>query len=523
VITESRTSNYLNKLGWRIHEADGSEYCPACALRNGANQLITGDIIKSYQIGAITFIQCQSLNCTNSLIIPLHGPEATPRMEEVNNLNPNTCPECGEREETRCRCRIGDKECKNHHHWAMCKTHGKVSCTQPPNGSYPIPNCPCYQKVQTEGITNSRDPLPYHQRLGSDKHEQKMYDFLCSQTKSAIDYYHGALKSGDDGLLKNASDLLGRIRRVHGKYIDDHYKDVQALRTAKERFSHYAQADHHKQVSDFLQKLEDHVNRMRGIQVKVEDIATGLEAHLRHLFEGSNRSQRVGERVARHIGRATGKYEKKPGAKMVPDPDKVIARKSVGLSGKKFGRFHGQQMSDSKQKLVLAAQFLKDNYNKDEQELATLVKTFPYKHELTSIVDHMIATTLGGWKKEGTQLVNETEHIANPNNWIFNEDGTIITRNRKKLSSIDNLLVIKRLNEASSPQRQQEFINNSPSIQGKTMSKEEHDRIIADALSFIDWTIEPAGNKDINRRKLEVVDNLRCIMFINKFQLSTDR
>lgn len=56
------------------------------------------------------------------------------------------CPECGDMAVTSCRCRIGDKTCKNGHHFATCKVHGKVSCVVPKDGSHPLPDCSCFRK-----------------------------------------------------------------------------------------------------------------------------------------------------------------------------------------------------------------------------------------------------------------------------------------------------------------------------------------------------------------------------------------
>ena len=56
----------------------------------------------------------------------------------------DTCPECGELTIAKCRCRMGDRMCRNRHHWAICKVHGKVGCRLPAGGSHPLPNCPCY-------------------------------------------------------------------------------------------------------------------------------------------------------------------------------------------------------------------------------------------------------------------------------------------------------------------------------------------------------------------------------------------
>jgi hypothetical protein len=179
--------------------------------------------------------------------------------------------------------------------------------------------------------------------------------------------------------------------------------------------------------------------------IKAESIKDGLEACIRGKLTEGNRSQNPLERIARKRGRDEGKYEKKPGIK-IPEPIKRIPRKMVRRTGSKYNGNPKPkiEISDNKQRLIIAAKFLKDNYNRNDQELSKLVSAFPYKHELYSIVDHMIATALGGWHKEGDQLVNETGHIANKENWILEND-IIKSKNGKKLECIDILLAIRGL------------------------------------------------------------------------------
>ena len=61
----------------------------------------------------------------------------------------NACPTCGLEATTTCRCKIGDKSCKNRHHWATCDVHGKVLCNVPFDKklgyyTHPIPRCSCH-------------------------------------------------------------------------------------------------------------------------------------------------------------------------------------------------------------------------------------------------------------------------------------------------------------------------------------------------------------------------------------------
>jgi len=70
-------------------------------------------------------------------------------IAHIAKEDPWECPVCANKAESTCRCRIGDKTCKNGHHWATCKVHGKVSCRVPYSEklgyhTHPLPDCACY-------------------------------------------------------------------------------------------------------------------------------------------------------------------------------------------------------------------------------------------------------------------------------------------------------------------------------------------------------------------------------------------
>ena len=72
--------------------------------------------------------------------------------------------------------------------------------------------------------------------------------------------------------------------------------------------------------------------------------------------------------------------------------------------------------------------FLRNNIKKSGSELQKLVEEFPHKKELFQLVDHMIATSLGGWTRKGPKLVNETGHEASEENWTLLEDGKLASK-----------------------------------------------------------------------------------------------
>jgi len=69
--------------------------------------------------------------------------------------------------------------------------------------------------------------------------------------------------------------------------------------------------------------------------------------------------------------------------------------------------------------------FLTSTVGKPEQEIRQLIKDFPLKDKLLQLVDHIIATGMGGWKQSGKILVNESGHEASLENWELVRGGRI--------------------------------------------------------------------------------------------------
>lgn len=70
------------------------------------------------------------------------------------------------------------------------------------------------------------------------------------------------------------------------------------------------------------------------------------------------------------------------------------------------------------------------------------------KAVLLHLVEHMIAVSLGGWKKKEDNLVNESGRIASEKNWSLTEDGKLKLRNGKRFCfDVDWLLDVKRFCE----------------------------------------------------------------------------
>lgn len=90
--------------------------------------------------------------------------------------------------------------------------------------------------------------------------------------------------------------------------------------------------------------------------------------------------------------------------------------------------------------------FLKNNLKKSKAELKELLENFPHKVKLFALVDHILATSMGGWKAVGNKLVNETGHEASPENWVLLENGKLATLNKNSPDiDVDNLYNIRIL------------------------------------------------------------------------------
>jgi hypothetical protein len=91
------------------------------------------------------------------------------------------------------------------------------------------------------------------------------------------------------------------------------------------------------------------------------------------------------------------------------------------------------QRNESLQKAVF---FLKDNINKKGKELEEAVKGFQHPKVLFKVINHLIATSLGGWKDEGNCLVNESGRVASKKLWNL-RNGRLLVRGAKKPPEIN--------------------------------------------------------------------------------------
>jgi hypothetical protein len=88
--------------------------------------------------------------------------------------------------------------------------------------------------------------------------------------------------------------------------------------------------------------------------------------------------------------------------------------------------------------------FLINNLKKPDIELRDAVEKFPHRVRLFQLVDHLIATSLGGWKLDGKKLVNESGHEASADNWELTDCGKLkpINSNRRILD-VDKLYELR--------------------------------------------------------------------------------
>lgn len=76
------------------------------------------------------------------------------------------CPICGEKFDKQCRCEMGDRSCKNNHHWFRCPVHhclvlGKADHTRP--GS-----CQCHTGYQYLMGLAAEKGLEHLERIGQE-------------------------------------------------------------------------------------------------------------------------------------------------------------------------------------------------------------------------------------------------------------------------------------------------------------------------------------------------------------------
>lgn len=74
--------------------------------------------------------------------------------------------------------------------------------------------------------------------------------------------------------------------------------------------------------------------------------------------------------------------------------------------------------------------FLSENITKKDSALVGSVKSFDNRDVLLKIVNHLIATRLGGWRQEGKWFVNESGSIASSRNWTINEEGRLVPKGK---------------------------------------------------------------------------------------------
>ena len=90
--------------------------------------------------------------------------------------------------------------------------------------------------------------------------------------------------------------------------------------------------------------------------------------------------------------------------------------------------------------------FISDNLLKNGLELKGRIQSFPCKDVLLAIVDHMIATRLGGWKLSEGKYINESGREASLKNWQLGRNGKLIPHGKKQPAEyeIDWLLEAKQ-------------------------------------------------------------------------------
>jgi hypothetical protein len=90
--------------------------------------------------------------------------------------------------------------------------------------------------------------------------------------------------------------------------------------------------------------------------------------------------------------------------------------------------------------------FVAINMKHTGEELQEAVQAFPYKERLFDLVSHMVAVSMGGWKKEGGRFINESGREASPADWNLRKDGhlTPLTKTKPVRYNVDWLLEVRQ-------------------------------------------------------------------------------
>jgi len=150
----------------------------------------------------------------------------------------------------------------------------------------------------------------------------------------------------------------------------------------------------------------------------------------------------IEDKKKREIRRKLQAMEERPDIAKKPG-DKIRSRGTSNINRQKSHHKYPWR-EDITTDVKECVKFLVSNMNKPDVELRDAVEKFPHRVRLFQLVDHLIATSLGGWKQEGRKLVNESGYEASTDNWELIDCGKLkpIHSNRRILN-VDKLYELR--------------------------------------------------------------------------------
>lgn len=108
---------------------------------------------------------------------------------------------------------------------------------------------------------------------------------------------------------------------------------------------------------------------------------------------------------------------------------KVVPKKTGNNDPHRSGNpiLHNEEHKEFRDAVI----FLAENVGKPEAQMKELIAKFPQKDSIRQILNHMIAVRMGGWRLNGDTFVNESGRTASPNNWILEENGRLVCKNKQ--------------------------------------------------------------------------------------------
>ena len=117
-------------------------------------------------------------------------------------------------------------------------------------------------------------------------------------------------------------------------------------------------------------------------------------------------------------------------------PGRVTPKKTASSNDPSRGGnlIHNKDVTED---LKRSIGFVRENLSVSGKKLKYRIEEFFYRDTLRSLIEHMIATRLGGWHKEHDYFIKERGHRASSQYWNLNKDGKLMPIGIKKTSDYE--------------------------------------------------------------------------------------